>query len=207
MWGSFYRTARGRRQEDPGLSERPIGVLGMGEGQRQNGRQISGQGPAPGQGAVKEDTFPHWETPQVASWGNFGTLRAVKWRVLKGKRRIYLGDQAAWPCQGSPNTGPAPLRKHVAAWWLPASSRHSPGPRATEPPGSRPRTEACEQKQAQGHSKAAGGRVSTGKTGKSPLQSRGSRLTPRTASDGGLWGQLDFGSRYKLEQGRIRVLN
>lgn len=39
MWGSSYRTARGRQQEDPGLSERPVGVLGMGEGQRQNGRQ------------------------------------------------------------------------------------------------------------------------------------------------------------------------
>ena len=39
--GQLLQDSRGRRQEDPVLSERPIGVLGMGEGkrQRQKGRQ------------------------------------------------------------------------------------------------------------------------------------------------------------------------
>lgn len=116
MWGSSYRTARGRQQEDPGLSERPIGVLGMGLTRGRMGDRDFRTGTCARAGSREGGHVSTLGNPTGGVTGVLGNLGAVKWWVLEGKRRIYLVDQAAWPCQGSPNTGPAPLRKHAAAW-------------------------------------------------------------------------------------------
>ena len=111
---------------------------------------------------------------QVASRGASEPQKAEKWRVLKGKRRVYLGDQAAWPCQEVPqhraNSSGKAHGRLVTSRKFQAQQALPTRPKVTEPqqlapftPVSRPRIETCKQDQVQGQSRTAGGCAHKGK--------------------------------------------